>query len=423
MTSRAPEEIKALCVQIIEANNRYTTAMELSHEIGITPAQLAKAIGSNEELNWSLGYGRPNFSAFAEKIWAILKKHFPLVQRERKFPDLRSPKNRPLKYDFCIPSKSLLLAADGPQHRYAAEGAPKFGYWEKDMLENLRICDELKNEYAAANSYILVRVPYGPVKEEEILARIEAALEGKEFEPSTIPPEEKEVHIKTIGALLLANLTTIGTASESTIAAHPYKRTEKGQGKPQEEPCKICGVKYKNHPPNPNLEVSKEKLPPELVAEIRADLLKGIPCIEIASQRGLGFNRVRTIARNEGIPVAVDNHQIAQENQRMIPLIEEMLEQGYERIQILQTLNEESHREWNKYRLNHVIHKFGLSDVRLEIEKIYVADHDFVKAGKDGKPTSRGGRPNALDICLSCGKINADHYVTRKKQQTTEEKK
>lgn len=77
---------------------------------------------------------------------------------EKSFDDCRSPKNRPLKYDFYIPARNLLIEYDGSQHT----GTLNMGAYIITPEQSRRIMeyDKIKNEYASRNNIRLLRIPY-----------------------------------------------------------------------------------------------------------------------------------------------------------------------------------------------------------------------------------------------------------------------
>jgi len=98
-------------------------------------------------------------------IYDYLNKNKIDFEREMKFKDLVSPKNKQLRYDFYIKSHNLLIEFDGKQHFEKVR-------WTKEHTNNEIIerynflveCDHLKNEYANANKIKLYRIKYTELK-------------------------------------------------------------------------------------------------------------------------------------------------------------------------------------------------------------------------------------------------------------------
>ena len=95
-----------------------------------------------------------------QKIIDILKKEGVSFQREYTFPDLKSRKKRPLRFDFALLNKYgnifALIEFDGEQHftfnKHFSKNRQNFKY-KQEM-------DVLKNEYALNNNYSLYRIPF-----------------------------------------------------------------------------------------------------------------------------------------------------------------------------------------------------------------------------------------------------------------------
>ncbi len=101
------------------------------------------------------GYGCPycNESKGEKVIAALLEKLKISYRREYKFDDCRN--DRPLPFDFYLPTYHALIEYDGEQHFIAK------GYFGGRIgLKTRQKYDSLKNAYAAANNIPLLRIPY-----------------------------------------------------------------------------------------------------------------------------------------------------------------------------------------------------------------------------------------------------------------------
>lgn len=87
-------------------------------------------------------------------IKTLLKDNNIPFETQRTYPDLLSPKNKQLRYDFYI-NNNFLLEYDGEQH-YIATG----GWSTNEKLETTQQHDEIKNEYAKSHNIPLKRIPY-----------------------------------------------------------------------------------------------------------------------------------------------------------------------------------------------------------------------------------------------------------------------
>lgn len=111
--------------------------------------------GLNVDLiNLELGYKNPKRSWYELETAAYLQSLFGKnVSSEHTFPDLRSSKGYPLRYDFFVPIHNLLVEIDGGQH------TSKKNKYHTDQLEQN---DRLKDAYAHAHGYVLIRVATEP---------------------------------------------------------------------------------------------------------------------------------------------------------------------------------------------------------------------------------------------------------------------
>lgn len=92
-------------------------------------------------------------------IEKILKQYNLKFYRQYSFPDLRSPKNGVLKFDFALLDENnkvnRLIEFDGIQH------SKPIKYWNgENGFQYLQQCDNLKNQYAKMHQIPLVRLPY-----------------------------------------------------------------------------------------------------------------------------------------------------------------------------------------------------------------------------------------------------------------------
>ncbi len=92
----------------------------------------------------------PKGETIIGKILDILNINY---EAQKTFDDLRD--TQPLSYDFFIPSQSILIEYQGLQHYQSIDyfgGEKRFEYQQKH--------DKMKAEYAKANGYKLITIPY-----------------------------------------------------------------------------------------------------------------------------------------------------------------------------------------------------------------------------------------------------------------------
>lgn len=114
-----------------------------------------------------LGQGCPNCrtSKGESRIMKILYENNIKFKLQQTFDGLVSPKNYPLRYDFFIPSKNILIEFDGLQHKdfkYYCElvrGIGKFTAKQlKEKFKYMKECDRRKTSYAKKHGFELIRI-------------------------------------------------------------------------------------------------------------------------------------------------------------------------------------------------------------------------------------------------------------------------
>jgi len=76
---------------------------------------------------------------------------------QKTYPDLISPKNKLLRYDFFI-DNSFLLEIDGTFHYYASGG-----WATEEKVKRTQEYDQIKNNYCKINHIPLKRIPYNQI--------------------------------------------------------------------------------------------------------------------------------------------------------------------------------------------------------------------------------------------------------------------
>lgn len=102
--------------------------------------------------------GCKNSSRGADKIEQMLKDNNIDYKKEYCFPDLKSPKNVALRYDFAVFKNNnlyCLIEYDGELHYQSRKD---FG--GEEGLKYRKQCDEIKNQYCRDNNILLYRIPF-----------------------------------------------------------------------------------------------------------------------------------------------------------------------------------------------------------------------------------------------------------------------
>lgn len=90
------------------------------------------------------------------EITTLLRQAGYEFAKEYIFPDLKSDKNYPLRFDFAVLENKKLLKLiefDGPQH-HTGQG------WFQDEFQNIIKRDNQKDQYCREKEIELIRVPY-----------------------------------------------------------------------------------------------------------------------------------------------------------------------------------------------------------------------------------------------------------------------
>lgn len=103
-----------------------------------------------------------------KSVAAILNNLGLLYEREKRFDTCRN--SNPLPFDFCIPSHRVLIEYQGRGHYQPIE------CWggTKD-LRRVQLHDQIKRDWAAANGYDLIEIPYTADVDEVLTTRLQTA--------------------------------------------------------------------------------------------------------------------------------------------------------------------------------------------------------------------------------------------------------
>lgn len=95
----------------------------------------------------------------ADKIEKILNDNNIKYKKEFCFPNLKSPKNATLRFDFAVFNNTnnlqYLIEFDGELHYQS-----RIDFNGEEGLNYRKQCDEIKNEYCINNKILLYRIPY-----------------------------------------------------------------------------------------------------------------------------------------------------------------------------------------------------------------------------------------------------------------------
>lgn len=130
--------------------NKYLTKQDVCNYLKISSKTISKFRVSILSLNRECGMRKPK-SVFEDKIKTYFFQRFSDCVEEKEFEDCLSPKGYKLKFDIYIPSKNLLIEADGSQHY--DKNNPHYKEYYKQ-------CDLIKNEWCIKHNIRLIRIKY-----------------------------------------------------------------------------------------------------------------------------------------------------------------------------------------------------------------------------------------------------------------------
>lgn len=145
------EELVAKGINIIPLENYKGTGQKIKHEClvcGNTWYVCPNHVLSGSQCpNCSLHSKQSTGERLVEQY---LIDHNIIYEYPKTFPDLRDKKK--LHYDFYLPEINCLIEYQGIQHYYPTRGSRQYAIQVKH--------DQIKKEYALANNYMLVEIPY-----------------------------------------------------------------------------------------------------------------------------------------------------------------------------------------------------------------------------------------------------------------------
>lgn len=163
---RGRDKLIEQAVSVINANGRYTTSDEIFHEIRCSSKSFTKHDIKVSELNSQQGFSKKG-SAFEERVSKILNDMFESVERQKTFNGMVGNTNYPLRVDFYIADKNLVIEADGDQH--SDPNHPWYVFKNGTTAEY----DSIKETYLARQGISVVRIPYKErLREKDVLEKL-----------------------------------------------------------------------------------------------------------------------------------------------------------------------------------------------------------------------------------------------------------
>lgn len=131
-------------------SNKYLTIQDICDKLQISSKTISKFRISVLSLNREMKMKKPK-SIFADKVKSYFFNKFPDCIEEKEFADCLSPKGFKLRFDIYIPSKNLLIEADGSQH---------YNKNNPNYNDYCAQCDSIKDHWCLENNITLIRIKY-----------------------------------------------------------------------------------------------------------------------------------------------------------------------------------------------------------------------------------------------------------------------
>lgn len=161
------ETLEKEAIGFIGAHGTYCTNTEVCKGIGRSNKTFTQHGVKISELNESLGFTKPK-SKFQDRVGEVLSEKFSMVETEKQFDGLVGKTGHPLRVDFFIPEKNMVVEADGSQH-----SDPKHP-WREWNNGTVAEYDQIKNQFFNEQGIRVCRVPYKRnLKKEDILSRLD----------------------------------------------------------------------------------------------------------------------------------------------------------------------------------------------------------------------------------------------------------
>ena len=160
------DAIRQKAIDYILVKNEYCTKEEICTGINHSSKTLSKHGLKISEINAELGFIKPK-SKFQEQVREVLSNKFSNVETEKQFDGLVGSTGFPLRVDFYISEKNMVVEADGSQH---SDPKHPWSEWNNGTVQRY---DEIKNKFFKDNGIKLCRIPYKKnLKESDILSHL-----------------------------------------------------------------------------------------------------------------------------------------------------------------------------------------------------------------------------------------------------------
>lgn len=161
------ETLEKEVIDFIKSKGTYCTGAEIRSGIGRSTKTFVQHGIKISEVNKSLGFTKPK-SKFQDLVGEILSSEFSNVETERQFDDLVGKTGHPLRVDFYIPEKNMVVEADGSQH---SDPNHPWREWNNGTVAEY---DQIKNHFFSEKGIRVVRIPYKRnLRKEDVLSSLD----------------------------------------------------------------------------------------------------------------------------------------------------------------------------------------------------------------------------------------------------------
>ena len=94
------------------------------------------------------------------KIETYLKTNNINYIKQKTFSDCKGSTKWPLKFDFYLPDRNILIEYDGAQHFISGGRLSNGHLFSPEEINNIKMRDDIKTKYASCNNIKLIRIPY-----------------------------------------------------------------------------------------------------------------------------------------------------------------------------------------------------------------------------------------------------------------------
>jgi hypothetical protein len=160
------ETLEKEILDFISSKSTYCTGAEIRNGINRSTKTFVQHGIKLIDLNGSLGFTKPK-SKFQDRVAEVLSEEFSNIESEKQFDGLVGKTGYPLRVDFFIPEKNIVVEADGIQH---SDPKHPWSEWNNGTVFEY---DKIKDQFFKEQGIRVCRIPYKRnLKKEDVLSRL-----------------------------------------------------------------------------------------------------------------------------------------------------------------------------------------------------------------------------------------------------------